>query len=658
MNRLRALFQHHISWVALSVLLVALPHIQRQPVWLSLVLLGFLGWRLWLVSGLRLRPPKLLLSAIIALSIVGILFHYGTLFGKTAGSAFLLVLVGAKLMEGEQRRDLMLVMSLCFFLIVTNFLFSQSIPTLALMLVSVVVMVMTLVKITTRQAPLANRQVLRLSLRLVAISLPFMLVMFILFPRIPGPLWNLPNDARSGRTGMSDTMSPGNIAQLIQSDALAFRVKFAGNIPARDQLYWRGLVLWNFDGRTWRRSKSPLNYRLRLEVSGGYTQYTLTMEPTDQKWLFALDVPALAPDNTLVSGDFTLSARKPIDVLRQYAMASYTRYQIEKQLDPRERKAGLSMPPHSNPRTRMLGQQWRTTYREPEAIVAQALQYFHEQPFVYTLQPPATPGFDPVDQFLFDTRRGFCEHYASSFTLLMRAAGIPARVVVGYQGGTLNPVNRVLSVSQSDAHAWAEVWLRHRGWVRVDPTAAIAPERIEKNLNQALADDAYRPFYMRMDKGLWRELKFYWDAMDNRWNQWVIGYGPELQRQFLERLLQQRVNTSDMVLYLVLSVGLILVLVALFLFKPFASEKTDPMERYYRRFIHKLGRMGVEKRASEGPQDFCARACEALPDYRDQIRLVSQLYISWRYRSRRNEKHHAAMRRATRQMKKNPTAGL
>ena len=652
MNRLNQLIQLPISWIVLSVLLVALPHMQRQPGWISLLLIGLLSWRLLLVFLPRFKPPKFLLFGLIFLSVIGILFHYGTLFGKTAGSAFLLLLVGAKLMEGQQRRDYMLVMALCFFIIVTNFLFSQSIPVLGLMLISLVVMVMALIKITSHEAPVENRQVFALSVRLVAISLPLMLVMFVLFPRIPGPLWNLPNDARGGRTGMSDTMSPGNIANLIQSGDVAFRVDFDGDIPPQNQLYWRGLVLWAFDGRTWERGKTNLNPHPTMEGFGGHVKYTITMEPTDQKWLFILDMPSTVPDGVFYTRDFTLFSKKTIDSLRQYQLASYTHYRIEKRLSRWEREAGLQIPSSSNPKTVALGQQWRANYKTPQDIVKHALQYFHQQPYVYTLQPPLTPGYDPVDQFLFDTRRGFCEHYASSFTLLMRAAGVPARVVVGYQGGTLNPVNQVLTVSQSDAHAWAEVWLEGSGWLRVDPTAAIAPERIEKNLNQALGKEAYRPFYMRMDTGLLRDLKFYWDAMDNRWNEWIIGYGPELQKQFLEMMFNKPMHAADMVLYLMLGLALLTLLVVMWLFKPFAREKQDIMERCYRRFLEKLQSKGIEKYAYEGEQDFCVRASQALPEYRHQIQRVSKLYISWRYRSKSSPRYGEMMKQATRRLKK------
>ncbi len=638
MLHLKNIPQHPVFWVIVPLAMVLIPHLPRLPVWMIILLPLLFGWRLLAIVKPRLLPGKILLFLIIFPAVIILLFHYGTLLGKTAGTALLSLLLAIKLLESTQKRDYMLLIALSFFIIVTNFLFSQTIPTVVFMLISAIVLIMSLIFINQGDAPVSFRSRLKMSSLMLVQALPMMLILFVLFPRIPGPLWSLPEDSSSPRTGLSDTMSPGSISELIQSNEIAFRVQFKSEAPAQNSLYWRALVLWYFDGKTWEHGKPNLNPTPTLEGFDTPLSYTITLEPHDKKWLFALDMPSEIPENVSYTNNFLLRSESDIHSLYQYTVSSFLDYRIEQQLSAWERSAGLKLPEGANPRTVALGQQWRRQFKQPRDIVQHALENFNQQNFFYTLQPPATPGFDPVDQFLFTTRRGFCEHYASSFTVLMRAAGIPARIVLGYQGGTQNPLNNFYSVTQSDAHAWSEVWLEQEGWVRIDPTAAIAPNRIEQNLNAALAATENRPFHMRMNSGMLKQLKFYWDAIDNSWKQWVIGYDSKLQNQLLNTIFNRDIDYVELILFLITTLAVITLIIALFIFRPFSRNSLDPIQRLYGRFCKKLARKGLIRQDYEGPLDFACRAGSEFPADKNTINLITAIYINQRYRSRENTK--------------------
>jgi protein-glutamine gamma-glutamyltransferase len=651
LKTLHKLEKDPVFWVILPLALVLIPHIPRFPFWLPWASLILFIWRIAAIKKPRYFPRKWVLFVLVIFASIGCIIQYGTLFGKTAGTAILTFLLCVKLLESRTTRDYMLLISLSFFIIVTNFLFSQSIPTVILMFITVIILVMSMISINQNTADISIKRKLKTSTKLVVQALPLMLVLFVLFPRIPGPLWSLPDDANTSRTGLSDTMSPGNISNLIQSNALAFRVKFKETPPDQNKLYWRALVLWYFDGRTWEQGKTNRNPAPTMEGLGELTEYTVTLEPHYKKWLFALDVPAKAPYKSTYNANFLLRSENKIESLYQYTVKSYLKYRIERKLSIWEKNAGLKFPQNSNPETIALGKKWRKQFKNPIDIINHALKKYNKENFIYTLRPPLTAGFHPVDQFLFDTQRGFCGHYASSFTLLMRAAGIPARVILGYQGGTLNPLNKYLTVSQSDAHSWSEVWLREYGWVRVDPTAAIAPERIEKNLDAALSEDSYRPLYMQLDIGVLKKLQIYWDAADNSWKQWVIGYGPELQRKFLSSILNKNVNYSDMAFLLITIFAITATVILLFIFKPVTSKPIDPVQREYDKFCKKLSKQGLIREQHEGPLDFASRINKNFTQNEALTNLITHIYINLRFRSNHDDEQLKNMKRLVQKFK-------
>ncbi|MDH5473046.1 MAG: DUF3488 and transglutaminase-like domain-containing protein [Gammaproteobacteria bacterium] len=623
-------------WVLLPLFLVIIPHFPRLPSWVVVLLPVFFIWRLMTIKQPGLSPGKLLLVCIALLSISGIFLHYGTIFGRTAGTSLLCTLLGIKLLESNQQRDYMLLITLATFIIVTNFLFSQSIITVIYMLLMVILLTVSMISINQGNTVVPLKSRFKLASALVAQALPFMLILFVLFPRIPGALWQLPDDKNAAITGLSDTMSPGNISRLVQSDAIAFRVKFDTDIPEQHKLYWRGLILWYFNGQEWSQGNPNQTRQATLEAFSHRVEYTVTLEPHNKKWLFALDMPGKHAEDIIYDNNYLLRSKKTIESIHQYSLESYLNYRIGHSLSRWEQDAGLSLPVNSNTKTIALGEKWRNSFKNPEEIINHALQHFNRENFIYSMEPPLTPGFDPVDTFLFDTRKGFCEHYASSFTLLMRAAGIPARVVLGYQGGTLNPLNNYMTIRQGDAHAWSEVWLNNRGWVRIDPTAAIAPERIELNLNAALHQNDARPLYMHFNNGLLKQIRFYWDAIDNSWKQWVIAYDASIQKELLSSIINKKINYHDIIVMLIFSISIVAFTITLLITKPLVFSKQDPAQKLYIKFCQKMARKGLVKAAHEGPQDFAYRAEKEFPEKKSTIEFFIKLYINSHYRSRHN----------------------
>jgi len=634
-----------VFWVVLSLFMVSLPHLSRFPGWAVVLIISLFLWRLICINHKNWLPPRWLLLVVSISSFMGIFIFFGTLIGKTAGSVLLVILLAIKLHESQSKRDYMLLISLSFFIIVTNFLFSQSIPNVLFMLLAVIVLVISMLSINQGNAQLNLDYKFKFSIKILLQSIPLMLIIFVFFPRIPGPLWQLPQDKQSAITGLSDTMSPGNISNLIQSNAVAFRAEFDDTTPKQNKLYWRALVLWYFDGKTWEQGKhNPSSLATLYTTANENIHYTVTLEPHNKKWLYALDIPSNVPKDIIYTSNYNLRSRQRINNLYQYKISSVLEYFNQSEISPWEKSAGLKIPLNSNPETLRMGMSLAQKYQKKEDIVNYVLQYFNQQKFHYTLQPPLTPGFNSVDQFLFETKRGFCEHYASSFTLLMRAAGIPARVVLGFQGGTINPINNIMTVRNSDAHAWSEVWIKNRGWVRIDPTAAIAPQRVERNLNAALDQSETRPFHMQINSGFIKDILFYWDAMDNQWNLWVIGYDEKFQQRFLENIFNKKIELSEIIIIMVSSFTALLFILAIFILKPWKKPKIDPEVKIYNDFCSKLASRGIHREPHEGPVDFSKRAIMAMPEKEKTIELITHLYTRLRFEANHNESQYRQFR--------------
>lgn len=632
---------HSINSLITALFIAALPHFVYQPLWVGVMFVVMIGWRLlhsyraWPLPAHH-RGLKLLHNG-LALAMILVLFsQFSLTIGLEAGAALLTIMLAFKLVELQSLRDYYLSCFLGFFLVITNFFYSQSIFMVLLMLVAVILLTSCLLSINSSSSILGFRQRLKLASKMVIQSIPVMLLLFVLFPRIPGPLWGVPDDAnQSASTGISDSLTLGQFSQLSLSDDIAFRVAFAEDrIPASANLYWRGPVLWNTDGQTWSPASNGQLKQLepQLSTQGEAIDYTMTLEPHDEQWLFALDMPTVRPEGFLnyLTTDGRLLSGKPIKQRKQYQLVSYTDYRFNPDTDPNLEQA-LQLPKGFHPQTLELANQWLQQTNTPGDFINRALQHFNQEAFSYSLSPPALSG-DGVDQFLFETREGFCEHYAVSFTVLMRAAGIPARVVTGYLGGEVNPVDNVLIVRQRDAHAWVEVWLKEQGWVRIDPTSAVSSERIETGMTNLLPAERRSPLLISNNDALlklWYQMRYQWDAFNTAWDIWVVAFGPEKQVELLSMLGMKNPDWKKMaaVLALLLALTGIIMLLLSYARRP----HPDRAVHLYQQFCSKLARVGVSRQAYEGPCDFATRAQRYLPNDKTHIAAITEIYNQLRY---------------------------
>ena len=617
------------SWWLLATALAAfLPLTPHIPLWLALTagvifgVRGLMTWQQW-----RL-PPRWLLVLLVAAGTGAVFFEYRSLVGRTPGVALLVVFLALKLMELRAARDAMSTVLLCYFLVLAQFLFTQTIPMALLAITTVVITTATLLAAADDRPPPAQQ--LRRSMLMLGQALPFMLLLFLLFPRVQGPLWGLPQDRTSAVSGLSDTMAPGSIAQLSQSDAIAFRVQFKGTVPPQSQLYWRGPVMPEFDGRNWRVTQTLGVYpTVPYAVKGTPIEYEVTLEPHGKFWLFALEMPTNLVSESALTSDYQPIARQAVRNRLRYTQqaAPDTLAGVDERASAL--RPALALPRDGNPRTRAVAEQWRLQHGDDSsAILAAAEDFFVKQLLFYTLNPPLL-GSDSVDEFLFDSKRGFCEHFAAAFVFAMRAAGVPARVVAGYQGGEVNPVDGYLVVRQYDAHAWTEVWIAGRGWVRIDPTAISAPRRISGNVAAAIPAGEPLPFLARSDLAWLKELRNRMDAVTNGWNQWVLGYNPQRQKDLLQSLGLSAPDWRSMTAVLAVLCGLVMLGLTAWILRQRA--RVSPPVAAWRRFTRKLAKRGVRCDAWEGPVEFGERAATQLPALAAPIRDIANRYARLRY---------------------------
>ncbi|MDP3818873.1 MAG: DUF3488 and transglutaminase-like domain-containing protein [Methylotenera sp.] len=649
-----------IYWLLISLSITFTLYAFNLNNWVPASFAVFAIWR-YLIEKNNWPYPRLWLR--LPLTIAGgvaVLASYGSLFGRDASVALLAVMIAMKLLETRTKRDFIVMVILSYFLTVNVLLFTQAIWVCLAILLALFSLTACLISASYQKASnqnasnqnasnqnisLQNKQPLnhpqawkvqaKLAGKLLLQALPIMLVLFVLFPRIPGPIWGIPQDAYSGMTGLSDSMEPGNINQLSLSSKVAFRAEFKSTIPANHQLYWRGPVLWHQEGRRWTMTSNNINLPTEtLETAGVATDYTITLEPHNRNWLLMLDLPKVPsadslPDEAAIKHDMQVLSKLPVRTRIRYEGHSFLQYRLGATLSGYERTLALQLIEDENPKTRQLAAKWVNERKSPVDIIQTALSMFRNQPFVYTLSPPLL-GSEPVDDFLFNTKRGFCEHYASSFVYLMRAAGVPARIVTGYQGGEINPSGNYLIVRQSDAHAWAEVWLQDKGWTRVDPTSAVSPSRIESGIAAALPDSDLLPLLSRQDYPMLKKLTLNWDAVNNGWNQWVLGYDQNTQLALLKKILHKDIAWEDIGLILVSTMIALMLLVSYFLLRNNAAA-LDPVKKIYQQFLKKLSKAGVNKLAHEGAVGFGERAAKALPDQSIEIQEISALYSSIQY---------------------------
>jgi protein-glutamine gamma-glutamyltransferase len=616
---------------AMSVCLVlALAvHAPALPVWLTVVVLASVAVRLLLAARGYAAPARPVRLGIAGAAILILFLELRTFNGLAAGSALLSLVAGLKLFETQTRRDLFAVALIIYFLSLAALLRSESFWLLAYVVGVSWATAATLLRLSPAAPLPAWRRSLGYTGRISAQALPLALAFWLFFPRFEGPLWDLPNDGRSATTGLSDSLNPGDIAQLALSDEVAFRAHFAGPAPPPGERYWRGPVLHDFDGRSWRGSMSASQAPAALEPRGPAYQYTMSLEPHRFNWIFALDWPdrwslpdaRLTPDYTLVQSD---PVSRPIDV----TATSHTHVESAIPLPAADRRRDTWLPPGRNRRTAALAAQLRRAHPDDAGFVDAVLEMFHDQQFFYTLEPPRL-GFEPVDEFLFETKRGFCGHYASAFAVLARAAGIPARVVTGYQGGIYNRYANYYIVHQSNAHAWDEVWLEGRGWMRVDPTSAVAPTRVDPGLEGVLAGESAANALQSLD---WlADFRLRLDALGELWRERILRFDAASQDSLLERFGIEQPDTQKIVTAMTVAIVLAFAWLMWQVRREQRPAPRDPLVRAYGRLCAKLAAVGLARRAHEGPEAFAARVARERPDLAGSLGALCDRYSQLRY---------------------------
>jgi transglutaminase-like putative cysteine protease len=527
---------------------VVLPQVPNLPWWCSLLVGIVLAWRGTLAVQARPLPSRWWLAGLVAATLAGTWLSHGTLLGRDAGVTLIVALLGLKTLELRARRDAFVIFFLGFFTMLTNFFFSQSLAVAAAMLLGLLGLLTALVN---AHMPVGRPPLLEAAKTagwMALLGAPIMAVLFVLFPRF-APLWGIPADAMSGRSGLSSQMQVGNIASLALDDSIAFRVRFEGQPPAQADLYFRGPVLSDFDGREWRPLLQRFANRFpplrmadpQLVGYGTPVRYELTLEPHNRPWLLTLDAPNAPPEvpglRTAMTSELVWLASGPIVDLTRYRAVSYVNFRHGPQSRPSVLPEYTTLPPGFNPRTLELARslQRENPAGDPLALVQAGLRLLRTGGYVYTLEP-GVYGEHTADEFWFDRKEGFCEHIASAFAVLMRSMDIPARIVTGYQGGQVNSVDGYWVVRQSDAHAWTEVWLENRGWVRVDPTAVVFPGRTGTFQRLTAPRGAVASAIETVNPKFSALLRASWDAMNNSWNQWILNYTQSRQLNLLRNL--------------------------------------------------------------------------------------------------------------------------
>jgi len=617
-----------------ALTLVLIVHLPGLPAWETALVAAGLGWRLLISLRQWQLPASWIRTGIALLSLVGIYASYGRIHGQHPGIALLIIMSVLKLLEMRSRRDVMVTVFLMYFILLTHFLNSQEIWTVGYLLVCASAITALLIDVNHPGQALPLRQILVSGSRMVMTAVPIMLLFFLLFPRIPGPIWGIPSDAGAALSGMSNEMAPGDISNLILSDRPAFSVRFLDQVPPPHERYWRGPVFDSFDGRAWK--SSAMSRRIlapNMTLLPPAVRYEIIMEPHRGPWLFALDVPdpETRPAKSFVASEAQLMKGRDVVMRELYVLTSHPTHILQAELPGTVLRLNLALPRDFNPRSLALARKLRSEHDSPEAVVQAVLRMFRQEPFIYTLQPPPLRR-DSIDDFLFRTRRGFCEHYSSAFTFLMRATGIPARVVTGYQGGEKNELGDFYRITDADAHAWSEVWLQGKGWVRVDPTAAVAPDRIELGLTEAMQASGELPSFMQRGGWNWLRdsMKARWDWMNTQWNRWVLAYGPEVQMEVMRRMGIR--DWSGMIIALTVLTSLVLGITGLLLLRQFTPARNqEAAVRLWAKLQKRLLRAGIAQRPAEGAGDFAERVALEAPELGEAVRRAAVAYQQLRY---------------------------
>ncbi|MBA4502062.1 transglutaminase family protein [Marinobacterium marinum] len=637
-----------VVWQLLAVMLVVLPHVQWLPLWVPALVVLAIGSRLMIHSGRWSFPHWSVKALLVIASSGGLILSFNHQAGPETMVALLVVGLALKLLEVYHRRDALVVLFVSLFVAATAFLFSESVWIAGYILLTTVLVLAALNSIQQSSSARRFRDNLKSAGRLLLPAIPFMLVLFFLFPRLE-PFWSVTIDSGQAKTGLSDELSPGDVSKLAQSDELAFRATFEGEVPLPAQRYWRSLVLSEFDGRRWTRPSHEQRQVLRpeqLQPLVSAQRYEVIMEASGRPWLVALDQPLRAGQGTLMTPVRTLVMDRPLERRRQYPVESVLQYRQQPLLTRQEARHYLQLPAGGNPDSRALAQRLLTQADGNTDGVITLLQAYFNKTFVYTLEPGRL-GRDSVDQFLFETREGYCEHFASATAFVLRSAGIPSRIVTGYQGGEWNPYEGYLQVRQYDAHAWVEYWQPEAGWQRLDPTAAVAPERIRTSAQDYFStNEGFSSAGMGLGIDWLRDLRQRYDAFNYSWHRWVLNYQGQ-QVQLLDDWLGGEDRWRRLLAWL-LPTMLVFGTVGYWLLRPRPTLPRDPMARALMRLQQRFATLESGREPAESLAMWLQRVADDWPKQRALMLRLAFLDDQQRYIERKDPHQQAEMKRLCR----------
>lgn len=639
-NRDRSIPRVPLLWLAAALLFTLPPMFGSLATWVPCLFLIALAMKFWMEpKGYRLRSAtfKLILAAA---ALFAIFASYGSLNGLEPAISLLVVLMSLKVLEAHTRREFQVMVMIGWVLCLCGFFLFQDFEIALCLLAAFALLLVALIQFHRGSSAGVFWPPLRSAFKLLAQAAPLIVLLFVLFPRInPGFRLEL-RAIRSANTGFSDRLSPGSIAALANSAEVAFRAEFPGN-TARPPgpMYWRGLVMWHCDGMDWRAPYAPASTSRSptQSIHSNPVSQRIMLAPHGARWMFALDRPFETPRGAMLARGDYLWSLQPIRKARRYEVVSSSE-SAGKELGPRERSEALEVPPSISPAVRKLAQSWTAQSSNPRAIVNSALQFFQTEGFTYSLSPGEFTKND-LEEFLFHRRVGFCGHYAASFATLMRLAGIPARLVVGYLGGEYNDLGHFFLVRQADAHAWCEVWLPSNGWTRVDPTTAVAPGRASLDLSSFLEgriasgqmEAGRSAFLTRLARSaLFNNIRLAWQTLSYEWDTRLIAFDADVQEVFLDSIgLAKRGPFVLIIEILIIAVALLVIYFSWMQLR--SRSRTDHVKALYERFCRKAARLGVRRDPWEGPSDFSSRAALLLPGESERIRQISDTYIALRY---------------------------
>lgn len=635
-----------LMWILLSLTSVIVPHILRMPIWLTALCALCIGISILIFQGRISHPGSKIKTTIVFLVLVAIVGQYGRdLFSTDAIVGVLIVGVALKLLEMKKKRDVLMVIYLCYFTVLAEFIYSQAIPVAIYMSLCVVIITSALMSTTQTEEFQRPVRTLKLSSLVLLQSIPLMAFLFVLFPRI-GPLWSVPLQSAAGVTGLSDEMSPGDIGNLTRSGEVAFTVEFTDEVPDYNQLYWRGITLDSFDGMQWTRGRNSFSQFLgqnprqvtpwfeNIQYLGDPVNYNVIMEPTQQTWIYTLMVPQIVDDRLMMRQDYQVETRRPISQRYRYDARAWLDHAVDLGMTDRNGffMRNIRLPDEGNALSRAFADELYAEAGSDIEYINAVLDHIRNEEFFYTLSPSLL-GADKIDDFLFNTREGFCEHYASAFTFLMRAKGIPARVVLGYQGGEFNKYNGTLIVRQYDAHAWSEVWLEDRGWVRIDPTAAVAPGRIEYGSQFTFQEDenflegeVFSMLKYRGASALINDLVLRMEMIDYAWNRFVLNYDQGMQFALFSRLFDT-VSRKKILFTLIGVIFFFIGTMAWFVLRKPASKPQYPANALYLKFCKFLADNGISRKPGETPAHYSHRVAALQPQWQGDVSAITRLYM-------------------------------